>query len=182
MCINSFPCLLHLLMSYSVLCFFCLIRAESPSQVFFILLQWLLTLVQQSGGYKNLGKVAVAYDNMCHVDGLIVARKPLPFPAPLDKMWMNIDKFIDTFHLRNHVNPRCHEVYNPERLAVQIPNMNTQAAEQTFTWIARFRHIVCAMNKQHHLFYIHRMVLRRNMYTSKCYAMGKRPILPKATH
>ena len=66
---------------------------------------------------------------------------------------------------------------NPDRLATEIPDMNTQA-EQTFTWIARFRHIVCAVNKHHHLFYIHHMVLRRNMYTTKCYAQG---ILPKVS-
>lgn len=116
-----------------------------------------------AGGYENLGRICLAYDNMCHLDGLNAAQKPLPFPDP------------------NHVNPRCHQVYNPDRLATEIPDMNTQAGEQTFTWIARFRHIVCAMNKHHHLFYIHRMVLRRNIYTTKCYAQGKKPILPKVS-
>ena len=116
---------------------------------------------------------------MCHLDGLNAAQKSLPFPDPLNKLWINVHKFIDVFHLRNHINPRCHQVYNPDRLATELPDMNTQAGEQTFTWIARFRHIVCAMNKHHHLFYIHRMVLRRNIYTSKCYAQAKSPFCLK---
>lgn len=149
--------------------------------MFFILVQWLLALVKLAGGYEKLGKICLAYDNMCHLDGLNAAQKPLPFPDPLNKLWINVHKFIDVFHLRNHINPRCHQVYNPDRLATELPDMNTQAGEQTFTWIARFRHIVCAMNKHHHLFYIHRMVLRRNVYTSKCYAQGKKPILPKVS-
>ena len=116
-----------------------------------------------AGSYENLGRICLVYDNMYHLDGLNAAQKPLPFPDPLNKLWINVHRFIDVFHLRNHVIPRCHQVYNPDRLATEIPDMNTQAGEQTFTWIARFRHIVCAMNKHHHLFYIHHMVLRRNI-------------------
>ena len=34
----------------------------------------------------------------------------------------------------------------------QNPDFNTQAGEQTFVWVSRFKHIICAMNKTHHLF------------------------------
>ena len=79
----------------SVLCFpFCSDRSESPSQVFFILIQWLLALVKLAGGYEKLGEICLAYDNMCHLDGLNAAKKPLPFPAPLNKLWINVHKFI----------------------------------------------------------------------------------------
>ena len=47
----------------------------------------------------------LAYDNMCNVNRLKVARAALPLPPPMDKAWLNIEKIIDTFHLPNHVNP-----------------------------------------------------------------------------
>ena len=54
------------------------------------------------------------------------------------------------------------------------PHFNTQVGEQTFVWIGRFKHILCSMNKPHHLFYLHRMVLGRNRYTARCYKHGKK--------
>ena len=45
-------------------------------------------------------------------------------------------------------------------------------------WLARLKNIVCAMNKTHHLFYLHYMVRSRNSYTAKCYANGRKPVLP----
>ncbi len=57
--------------------------------------------------------------------------------------------------------------------------MQTQAGEQTFVWLGRFKHIVCAMNKLHHLFYMHRMIRQRNQYTTKCYLHGRKLILHK---
>lgn len=123
--------------------------------------------------------VILAYDNMCNLDRLKIARQPLPFPAPLNKIWSSIHKIIDSFHLPNHRNPSCHTVYNPKQMKEENPDFNTQAGEQTFIWAGRYKHILCAMSKQHHLFYLHRMVLRRNEYLEKCYSKGRKPIMPK---
>lgn len=121
----------------------------------------------------------LAYDNMCNLARLNAAKAPLPFPAPLDQMWLKTTKIIDTFHLKNHINESCRRQFSPERVKQQYPDMNTQVGEQTFTWLYHFKHILCAMPKVHHLFYLHRMVVRRNLYTAKCYKYGKKPILPK---
>ena len=62
-------------------------------------------------------------------------------------------KIVDTFHHQDHVDPTCKEKYNPADVPVIKsinPHYNTQADEQTF---ARFKHILCAMNKTHRLFY-----------------------------
>lgn len=148
-------------------------RSESPSQVFFILLQWLLnTSITES-------EVILAYDNMCNLDRLKVARQPLPFDPPLDNLWLNVKKIIDVFHFRNHTSPDCKEKYSPKAVKEQNPNFNTQAGEQTFIWVGKFKNILCSMNKTHHLFYLHCMVKRRNAYTAKCYKYNKKPILPK---
>ena len=126
-------------------------------QVILILLKWLQTLTKSMSD-STLIEMYLAYDNMCNVDRLKVVRAPLPLPPPMDTAWLNIKKIIDTFHLPNHVNPDCHRVYSPQTLKERFPVANTQAGEQTFIWLGRFRHIQCAMNKQHHLFYLHQMV------------------------
>ena len=102
-------------------------------------------------------EVILAYDNMCSLARLNAAKAPLPFPAPLDQMWLKIIKIIDTFHLKNHISESCRCQFSPERVKQQYPDMNTQVGEQTFTWLY---HILCSMPKVHHLFYLHRMVVR----------------------
>ena len=170
----------ELLLYRSVFLSYCLYhnlhRSESPSQVFLIVLQWLLTMAKTC---KVLPKVILAYDNMCNLAKLKVGAKPLPFPPPLDRIWLNVTKIIDVFHFRNHTSLECRKKFSPAQLKECNPNYNTQAGEQTFVWVERFRHILCSMNKTHHLFYLHRMVLRRNAYTAKCYLNGRKPILPK---
>jgi len=107
------------------------------------------------------------------------AKAPLPFPAPMDKIWLNITEIIDVFSLQYHTSESCRRQFSPETVKEYYPNMNTQVGEQTFTWLYHFKHILCVMPKIHHLFYLHRMVVRRNHYTAKCYKHGKKPLLPK---
>ena len=148
-------------------------RSESLSQVFFIVLTWLIALLQSSAiKPEELQSIYLAYDNMCNLCHLKVARKPLP----LDRAWLRMNKIIDSFHLRNHVNPECHTSLLPQ--TKKNPDANTQAGEQTFVWMARYKNIVYATNKTHHLFYLHHMI-RRNNYTAKCYANGRKPVLPR---
>lgn len=88
-------------------------------------------------------KVVVAYDNMYNLAKLKVARNPLPFPPPLDKVWHNVDKIIDSY-IKNHVSQKCRERFNLTHLKTENPDFNTQAGEQTFVWVGRFRHILCS--------------------------------------
>ena len=56
-----------------------------------------------------------------------VAQNPLPFPAPLDRLWLNIEKVIDSFHLSNHViSASCRDKFSPSKLKADNPNYNTQ--------------------------------------------------------
>ena len=163
--------------------FFCLIsftnRSESPSQVFLILLQWLLSLVKALGGPSNLPAITVAYDNICNVEKMRITRKPLPLPPPYNKLWMNVQKIIDVFDFPNHISATCREQFSPLQFKETHPHFNTQSGEQTFAWVGRYKRILCSMTKNNHLFYLHRMVLRRNLYTARCYQFGRKPILPK---
>ena len=69
----------------------CLYSSESCSQVFTIVLVWLMTVVENLPR-EELSKIVIGYDNMCHLDALKVARKPLPIPPPYNRMWMSVTK------------------------------------------------------------------------------------------
>lgn len=114
---------------------------------------------------------------MCHLDGLKASQRSLPFPKPWDGMWQAIGKVLDRFHYGNHTDSACKEKYHPDKILLE--DDNSEVAEQTFVWAGRYKKIVCAMPKVHHLFYLHRMIKRRNAYTARCYKSKQKPLLPK---
>ena len=130
-------------------------RCEGPAQVFLLVLAWLVAAFKNKKreDYKN---ITLCYDNMCHLDNLTAAKKPLPLPGDLKHIWLEINKCIDSLLLKNHRDTRCAENYSPEHLA--SGDMNTMSCEQTFAWLSRYKKILCAMPKTHHHFYLHRIV------------------------
>ena len=124
----------------------------------------------------------LAYDNMCHLDGLKAAQEDLPLPPPFHTMWKKVDKIIDSLHIRNHIDPKCQEIYHPKRVKEKNPHFNLMCAEQTFAWLSRYKRICSAMNKTHQCFFLHRMVKRRNAYTELCVHEGRSPLLPGVPH
>ena len=86
---------------------------------------------------------------------------------------------IDSFHYKNHTDPECKVKYNPSVVRDKYPNVNLMCCEQTFIWLSRYKKIVCAMSKNHHLFFLHRIIKRRNEYTEFCHNQGRKPLLPK---
>ena len=120
----------------------------------------------------------LAYDNMCHLNNLRVAKQDLPLPGDLKYIWKDITKIIDDLHIKNHKDPSCHQLYNADAVKENNEHLNTMCCEQTFSWLSRHKKILCAMNKRHFHFYLHRMVIRRNKYISYCYSVGKRLVSP----
>ena len=92
-----------------------LFRSESPSQAFLILVLWLYLKFKPLLGdgmapeelMTVMSSIIVAYDIMCHVDGLKVARVDLPFEDLLEKVWQCVGKVIDKLHIRNHKDEKC---------------------------------------------------------------------------
>ena len=152
-------------------------RSESLAQVFIFLLSWLYATIKDLPVTAWSG-IWLAYDNMCQLLRYKAGKADLPLPAPYNKMWRSINFIIDAMHVRNHVQEECkvklHPTMNPE-----LKNhRNTQAAEQTFVWLGRYKKILGSMPKTHHLFYLHRTVKRRNEYIAKCYRNGRKPLYP----
>ena len=153
-------------------------RAESPGQVFLLAIHYLYRRLKDVPE-EEWEEFILSYDNMCNVRRMLCARQPLPLNPPFDKLWLKVTKVIDRLHLRNHKNKQCHEIFSPEPFKEKNPHLNTPVAEQVFTWSARFKKILCAMPQERFLFYYHRMVVRRNRYTSKCHRESRPPVLPK---
>ncbi len=103
--------------------------------------------------YGNIGEITLAYDNMCNLQKMKIAQKPLPFSAPYDTLWFKVNKIIDVFHFPNHVDTKCKEQFSPLKFKEEHPNFNTQAGEQLFVWVGKFNRILCAMSKNHHRFF-----------------------------
>ena len=145
-----------------------------------IVLRFLYTALRDTPPEK-WKQTVLSYDNLCNLDNLRAAREKLPLPSPYDELWLKVTKIIDSLHIQNHKRQHCQTFYGAKlkELKEESPDLNTMAAEQTFVWLARFKRILCAMDKCHHLFYIHRMVTRRNKYTEKCYQNGRKPVAPK---
>ena len=87
---------------------------------------WLIPSIQAGS------QVTLAYDNICNLDRLKVAKSPLPLPEPLDTIWIDVTKIIDVFHFPNPVSTKCKTKYSPEKVKAENPLFNTQAGEQTF--------------------------------------------------
>ena len=63
-------------------------------------------------------------DNMCNLDKLLVAKKPLPLPKPYDKIWLKVRKIVDRLQIRNHKNPECCLKYGSDDLKEKLPSLN----------------------------------------------------------
>ena len=148
--------------------------------MFLITLRFLYTVLKDIPS-EQWAEIILSYDNMCNIDNLKAARGKLPLLSPYDELWAKITKIIDSLHIRNHKRASCKETYGEKlrHLKGKNPAFNTMAAEQVFVWLGRFKKILCAMEKCHHLFYIHCMCIRRNQYTELCYQKGKKPVLHK---
>ena len=116
-------------------------RAESLSQL------WLhkLSLTER---YPLLDhkRTIVGYDDGCHYHAY--ATNPSRAKAtPSATIVALQDVVIDNMHLKGHTDERCKSKFNP-KLHPKAKNFNTQIAEQTFSWFARFKHIGRQMAKE----------------------------------
>ena len=83
-------------------------------------------------------------------------------------------------HLVNHKRPSCKVLYNPEKVRDTVPEANFMVAEETFTWLSRYKKILNSMKRIQFHFVLHRLVINRNRYSSNMYKDKRKPKLPSA--
>ena len=115
-------------------------RAESLSQLWMHKLR--LTDRYPLLDHKN---TIVGYDDGCHYHAYVTHQsraKATPSAAIVA-----LQDVIDNMHLKGHTDERCKSKFNP-KLHPKAKSFNTQVAEQTFSWFARFKHIGRHMAKE----------------------------------
>ena len=69
---------------------------------------------------------------------------------------------IDNFHLKGHSDARCKKLFNPRNHPL-AKTFNTQVAEQTFHWFAKFKHIGRHMSLVSYWVFIIGLLNERNL-------------------
>jgi hypothetical protein len=88
---------------------------------------------------------------------------------------------IDGLHLANHKNPNCKTDYHPDKFENRFGDeykRNTMAAEQTFSWLVKFKKMLNSMSRDHQIFYLNRLVVHRNRYIAFCLENGLKVVGP----
>ena len=143
-------------------------RSESPSQVFFIILTWLIALLNSAAiKPEGLQAMYLAYDNLCR---LKVSRKSLPLTPPLNRAWLHIKKIIDIFHLHSH--PKDWRRTTPMLTSKLVSKCSFGwliSRTLSVQWIRLTTYSICIVWCE-----------GETVYTAKCYANGRKPVLPRA--
>ena len=107
-----------------------------------------------------LSSIFLFYDNMCNLERLKLwssDKRKLTSEARLGiSIFNRINKGVDALHIKNHVRHTCRNEYPKviEKLRETFKNPNTEAAEQTFIWLGKYKKILNTMDKhKHHFFY-----------------------------
>ena len=66
-----------------------------------------------------------------------------------------VNKGVDALHIKNHVRHKCRNEYPKviKKLRETFKNPNTEAAEQTFIWLGKYKKILNTMDKRKHQFF-----------------------------
>ena len=133
-------------------------RSESLSQL------WLhrLYLINR---YPQLdhSKTITGYDDGCHWWAYAtyqVRAQSCPAALILSKQ----DVIIDNMHLKGHKDPRCKQKFDPKKHPIAT-NLNTQVAEQAFSWFSLYKHIGRYMNQERYWVFVIGMLHERNKVT-----------------
>ena len=105
----------------------------------------------------------IGYDDGCHLD----AYKKNPLRAQVSQEALTISRqptIIDKTHLKGHTDPRCKKRFDPKKLP-RMEKVNTQVAEQAFSWFSKFKHMGRYMNKEIYWVFVIVIFHARNVIT-----------------
>lgn len=75
----------------------------------------------------------------------------------------------------------CRTLYNPEKFTELFEGAyvkNTMAAEQTFSWLVKYKKQLNSMSRDRQIFFLHRIIVLRNRYIEDCLTTGVKVVGP----
>lgn len=104
----------------------------------------------------------IAYDDACHLLRFWQLREAKSkFVAWVLNVLVLV---VDRFHFRNHVGKFCKQWVDPSKCEALSDDSQTEAAEQSFSWLARSKHMFRGMSKGRFQFMLLHLLHERNRY------------------
>ena len=109
----------------------------------------------------------LAYDDACHLLKFLQSAKRCS-SAFTSWLLAKVKFVVDRFHWPNHKDEKfCALWVNPSKCSELGPKTNTEAAEESFAWLARSKHLFRTMNESRYIFVQLRMMELRNRFLIK---------------
>ena len=110
----------------------------------------------------------LAYDDGCHLSMYLLnrlGRFGRSVLAVYLLVYHKVKIVVDKFHWKNHTGIFCKRNNDPYECP-DIVGRRTERAEETFSWLARSKHLYRSMNEARFLFTMLRMMHHRNVFLS----------------
>ena len=104
----------------------------------------------------------LAYDDACHLLKFWQLREAKSAFVQWLFHHQKMQLVVDRFHFRNHDAPFCRKWVDPSKCNALHHNTQTEAAEQSFSWLARSKHMFCSMNEGAFQFMMIHLLSMRN--------------------
>ena len=68
---------------------------------------------------------------------------------------INVKKIVDTVHITSHKDKTSHEMYGPDLIKKENPDLITMCCEYNFAWLSSYEHILSSLPKTPDHVYLH---------------------------
>lgn len=109
----------------------------------------------------------LAYDDACHLLRWWQLRAHLSIFIRWLLSHKKVQLVVDRFHFKNHVGKFCKQWVDPAKCAALGPKTQTEAAEQSFSWLARSKHTLRHMTEGRFQFMVLHLMEQRNQWLVK---------------
>jgi hypothetical protein len=106
----------------------------------------------------------LAYDDACHLLRFWQLRQNKSKFVQWLLGFKNLQVVVDRFHFRNHVGKFCKKWVNPAKCAALGADTSTETAEQSFSWLARSKHVFRHMGEGRFQFMTLHLMEMRNQF------------------
>jgi len=116
------------------------------------------------------------YDDACHLSKFSMNRdRRHPGKASKFQTWFaQTTFFVDRLHFKNHKDPWCKQHMDPALHYSELDGVNSQACEQLFAWMSKFKAVVRHMNEiRFKVFLLHMCHLHNCDLESRMESAGK---------